>query len=55
MKFKPAVYIAEMKLMVDAAIQKIVNENQAFEIYTVSIWTDANAAVRRSMWISNWA
>ena len=44
MKFKPAAYIAEMKGMVDAAIQKIAQENATFEIYTASIWTDANAA-----------
>jgi hypothetical protein len=44
MKFRPAAYIAEMKLMVDEAIQKIVCENPIFKIYTASIWTDANAA-----------
>jgi hypothetical protein len=44
MKFTPAAYIAEMKGMVDEAMQKIARENPSFEIYTASIWTDANAA-----------
>src|SRR5580698_10593831 len=44
MKFKSAAYIAEMKQLVDEALEKVTRENPDFEIYTIGIWTDANAA-----------
>jgi hypothetical protein len=44
MKFKYSMYIDEMKKLIDDALDKINRENPEFEIYTVSIWTDANAA-----------
>ncbi len=45
MKFKSAVYFAEMKPFINDAIEKLANNNPEFEIYTVALWTDANAAV----------
>lgn len=44
MEFKYPGYIDEMKKLIDDAMEKIKRENPDFEIYTVSIWTDANAA-----------
>jgi len=44
MKFKSTAYIAEMKQLVDQSLEKIARENPDFEIYTIGIWTDANAA-----------
>jgi len=38
-------YIAEMKAMVDKAIMRMKNENPEFVVFTVSIWTDRDAAV----------
>lgn len=44
MKFDKQKYKSEMLEMVELAISKIKIEKPEFEIYTASIWTDANAA-----------
>jgi hypothetical protein len=36
MKFMTAVYVAEMKGMIDEAIHKMTRENSDFEIYTAT-------------------
>ncbi|MBI2731691.1 MAG: hypothetical protein HYX40_13250 [Sphingobacteriales bacterium] len=43
MAFDKKSYVAEMKLMVDKAIERLKNELPEFKIYSVSIWTDPNA------------
>jgi hypothetical protein len=43
-KFKSEIYINEMKAMIDKAFVKIAEEKDSFEIFTISIWTDPNAA-----------
>ncbi len=45
MDFDENTYTLEMKTLIDSAIEKLSKEKPGFEIYTVSIWTDANAAV----------
>ncbi len=44
MKFDKEQYLTEMKLMVNQAIDKLQKEIPDFEIFTISIWTDPNAA-----------
>lgn len=43
-KFNKELYIEEMKELVDSAINLILKNDPEFEFYTVSIWTDPNAA-----------
>lgn len=43
--FDKALYLREMTSMVDKAIERIKLEKPDFKIYTVSIWTDPNAAI----------
>lgn len=45
MKFDKETYINEMKAMVNKAVERMRTEKPAFEIYTASIWTDANAGI----------
>ncbi len=42
--FDKSLYHKEMTKMVDQAIQRLQIEKPTFKIYTVSIWTDPNAA-----------
>jgi len=44
MEFNKAIYILEMKDMIEKAIQKLIIEKPDFFIYTVSIWTDPDAS-----------
>jgi hypothetical protein len=44
MAFNKENYLIEMKSMVDKALERLRTEHPKFEIYTVSIWTDPNAA-----------
>lgn len=44
MPFTKENYLTEMKSMVDRAIERLKAEKPEFIIYTVSIWTDPNAA-----------
>lgn len=44
MAFDKENYLTEMKSMVDKAIERMKAEKPEFVIYTVSIWTDPNAA-----------
>ena len=44
MSFNKENYLTEMKSMVDQAIERLKTERPQFVIYTVSIWTDPNAA-----------
>jgi hypothetical protein len=44
MEFDQIAYIAEMKAMVNRSIDRLTQEKPDFEIFTVSLWTDANAA-----------
>lgn len=44
MPFNKENYLTEMKSMVDQAIERLKAEKPEFLIYTVSIWTDPNAA-----------
>lgn len=44
MAFDKENYLTEMKSMVDKAIERLKAEKPEFVIYTVSIWTDPNAA-----------
>ena len=41
--FDSRLYQIEMQEMVDAAIEKMRNEQPDFEVFTASIWTDPNA------------
>jgi hypothetical protein len=43
--FDKALYLKEMKKMVDEAINRLQAEKPSLSIYTVSIWTDPNAAM----------
>lgn len=43
MAFNESLYLAEMKAMVDAAVQQLRTEHPSYEVYTLSIWTDPNA------------
>jgi hypothetical protein len=43
-KFSSEIYIDEMKAMIDNAFVEISKEKDSFEIFTISIWTDPNAA-----------
>jgi hypothetical protein len=45
MKFDEEKYLVEMKSLVDRALDRIASERSEFEIYTLSIWTDANAGM----------
>jgi len=42
--FDEQLYLQEMTAMVDDAIRRMKLENPEFKIYTISIWTDPNAA-----------
>lgn len=44
MRFDKDKYLSEMKGMVDKAVHRLKTEKQDFEIYSLSIWTDPNAA-----------
>jgi hypothetical protein len=44
MPFDKINYLKEMKSMVDKAIEKLQTEKSILKIYSVSIWTDPNAA-----------
>ena len=44
MKFEKAIFIVEMKDMVDKAIRRLIIEKPDFEVFTASIWTDPNAS-----------
>lgn len=44
MPFNKENYLAEMKYMVDKALERLKAEKLEFTIYSVSIWTDPNAA-----------
>ena len=44
MDFNGTTYFNEMKTMVDAAIEKLLKEKPDYEVFAISIWTDANAA-----------
>jgi hypothetical protein len=44
MTFHEQEYLGEMRGMVDKAIHKLKTENKHFEIYSLNIWTDPNAA-----------
>lgn len=44
MKFAKAAYLKDMKLMIDHAIALLQTEHPHFEVFTASIWTDANAS-----------
>lgn len=44
MAFNKENYLREMKSMVDKAMERLNSEKPDFVIYTISIWTDPNAA-----------
>lgn len=44
MPFDKQTYLTEMKSMVDKAIERLRTEKPRLKIYSVSIWTDPNAA-----------
>ena len=43
-KFNKALYQQEMNSLIDVAFKRINREKPKFRIYTISIWTDPNAA-----------
>lgn len=45
MPFNKNRYLNEMKAMVDKAIDRLQTKKGKFKIYSVSVWTDPNAAV----------
>lgn len=45
MEFDKNRYLIEMKGMIDTALDRLQSERPDFEIYSMNIWTDPNAAV----------
>jgi hypothetical protein len=45
MPFEKHTYLQEVKSMIDTAVARLVKETPPFKIYSVSVWTDPNAAV----------